>query len=1316
MPPRLRGSDWFTQGLEILKRTYRVLQTGVRQTLADAYYRVGNRNHTLAHPHPNRINVGPTTTDPTVVPGDTTPIVARYNFNNFMNGEILVHHWNVTRGNQGGECSFEDVRPRMIYLLTHKLMQDLATSQTGYKVQVKMSVAGKFLTANLFDVSPGTTEPEVKKLVEDAVDEDLASQIDNALQSSQSEVGSISEFGMTNTVRAETPDRTSLQRKKAGRVTTRLTTRTVRAGGSYIPTPAGLRGRRGLLNIKNHHDFECFKYAVCAALHGNHPLPDCSKYHRTSAKYWKALVDAHGDLEWGDLQFPLHVNDISKFEDLNPTLAVNVLSWNPESMVHVRERATKHHDRQTLWLMLLTQDGASHYITLLNPEGFLSHGRRCRKHTCPLCWQQFSSAKAHATHLHNGCLIHGGAPTDIVPSEDKGIQFSDWNNKKKTIQHTKYYADFETCTVPLTPTVGATTQLLGRQDPMSYNIRRKRETGPLGPRWKPPIHFIKPPYMSRHQFMNHFWLDLEAACTEDYYEIRTVEPLILTTEQRAKVKATRKCCLCKEWFKNQQIQRHAHHDHETGKLIGAAHAKCNLDHNFEKVVIPVFLHNFTGYDSHLILEGSAPALDCPLDELAKYSSCFNGKLKVIPINSQRMKTLSVEPCLPPAQPGMKPPNIVIEFKDSMAFLNGSLESLVDSLAKTDRKAFKALKEHVRSVLPESKVSEGFALLLRKDVYPHSYIDSVDRLHETSLPPIQAFHNDLKNKPCDPEDYEHAQKVWSFFQHKTLRDYHDLYLNCDTALLGDVMENFIKMCHQVFEIEPCTKVGAPGLFWDAMLKKTGQRLSQLTDLDMVHMYERGTRGGITFVSSQYAKANNQHTPGYDPSQPSSYIPYWDANSLYPWAMTQPLPYGRHRWVYDPVKLQRILARPTKDSDPTGYTFEVDMHAPPDIHDAEADYPCLSEKRIIPLAHLSPHVSPMLREQRTERPRLINHLLPVTHYVVDLRWLQYMIGRGYVVDKIHRAVSFSQSPWMKPYIDLCVSKRQEARRNGGNTVMSNFFKVSMNGVFGKTMENVRNQCNFKFAHTKEEIRKLTNKHNFNGCSVIRPDDYVNSCLVGVCMKKEKVMLNKPLYIGSTILDLAKLKMHQFLDKLSAIVPVKLLYTDTDSLILQVHCDDLYTLQDHPDLLDEFDFNGSDRNSNHHLPSVPGPMKLEPGTDCHLSEFVGLFPKGYAARVIGADSQPYHTEPFMCTSKGFRMPSNEDTFNTYKACLFEDSHTDVTETSLKSRNHVNHKVRQTRLGAYSSLGDKRYPLERDFDAGIFDSLPFGHYKLNNIQPLLP
>jgi hypothetical protein len=145
-------------------------------------------------------------------------------------------------------------------------------------------------------------------------------------------------------------------------------------------------------------------------------------------------------------------------------------------MVHVRERATTHHDRQTFWLMLLTLDGASHYITVLNPEGFFSHGKRassCRKHTCPLCWHQFSSAKDHATHLQNGCLIHGGALTDVVPSEDKGIQFSDWDNKKKTLQHTKYYADFETC-----------TNLVSEPLPNSWGGFESGESGFESRRWR----------------------------------------------------------------------------------------------------------------------------------------------------------------------------------------------------------------------------------------------------------------------------------------------------------------------------------------------------------------------------------------------------------------------------------------------------------------------------------------------------------------------------------------------------------------------------------------------------------------------------------------------------------------------------------------------------------------------------------------------------------------------------------------------------------------------------------------------------------------
>jgi len=376
---------------------------------------------------------------------------------------------------------------------------------------------------------------EVKKLVDEVVYGELTMQVENGLQSSQDELGGVGLFSMAITDRVEPQDRTSRSRSPTlssddepyvpDQPTPRPPPRKKnpkrgRVGGSYLPTPAELRGRKGLINIKNHHDHECFKYAICAAVHPT----ALTKYTRHTAKNWRVHFD---EFDWGNLQFPLHVNDISMFEDLNPTLAVNVLSWDSERMVHARERATKHQDRRTLWLMLIHDSGLSHYITIKEPQTFLSHGRLCKKFYCPTCWKQFSSKTPFETHLKNGCQVHGDHPTDAVPAFDRGIQFNDWDNKKKTPQHTKYYADFETCTVPLIPSEDSSTKLLGRLDPMSYNIRRRRETGVEGPVWKAPIHYIKPSGMSRHQFVSHFWADLLAAVLEDYNEIRTVEPLVI---------------------------------------------------------------------------------------------------------------------------------------------------------------------------------------------------------------------------------------------------------------------------------------------------------------------------------------------------------------------------------------------------------------------------------------------------------------------------------------------------------------------------------------------------------------------------------------------------------------------------------------------------------------------------------------------------------------------------------------------------------------------------------------------------------------------
>ena len=83
------------------------------------------------------------------------------------------------------------------------------------------------------------------------------------------------------------------------------------------------------------------------------------------------------------------------------------------------------------------------------------------------------------------------------------------------------------------------------------------------------------------------------------------------------------------------------------------------------------------------------------------------------------------------------------------------------------------------------------------------------------------------------------------------------------------------------------MSAPGLAWQACLKKTGVKLELVTDIDTLLMVEEGIRGGICQALHRYAKANNKYMNNYDKSIKSLYLMYLDANNLYECAMSQKL---------------------------------------------------------------------------------------------------------------------------------------------------------------------------------------------------------------------------------------------------------------------------------------------------------------------------------------------------------------------------------------------------------------------------------------------
>ena len=108
------------------------------------------------------------------------------------------------------------------------------------------------------------------------------------------------------------------------------------------------------------------------------------------------------------------------------------------------------------------------------------------------------------------------------------------------------------------------------------------------------------------------------------------------------------------------------------------------------------------------------------------------------------------------------------------------------------------------------------------------------------------------------------------------------------MLADLFENFGKTCLEIYQLDLAKLLSAPGLAWQAALKKTKVKLYLLTDIDMLLMIEKGIKGGIFHSIDWYAKTNNKYMKDYDKNKELSYLQYWDVNNWYVRAMSENVP--------------------------------------------------------------------------------------------------------------------------------------------------------------------------------------------------------------------------------------------------------------------------------------------------------------------------------------------------------------------------------------------------------------------------------------------
>ena len=196
------------------------------------------------------------------------------------------------------------------------------------------------------------------------------------------------------------------------------------------------------------------------------------------------------------------------------------------------------------------------------------------------------------------------------------------------------------------------------------------------------------------------------------------------------------------------------------------------------------------------------------------------------------------------------------------------------------------------------------------------------------------------------------------------------------------------------------------------------------------------------------------------------------------------------------------------------------------------------------------------------KLVPNLDDKKNYVVHIKNLQYYLSKGLVITKLHRAIEFKQSFWLKNYIDFNTVQRTKST----NDFEKDLYKLMNNAVFGKTMENMRDRVDIQLYTEEKIVRTQVSKPQFMQMKIYGEE------LVAIKQVKKCVNLDKPIYVGLSVLDLSKLHMYKFhydFIKVKYAEKATLLFTDTDSLTYHIETEDLYTdMKDNSEL---FDFSG-------------------------------------------------------------------------------------------------------------------------------------------------
>ncbi|OXA46815.1 hypothetical protein Fcan01_18494 [Folsomia candida] len=442
--------------------------------------------------------------------------------------------------------------------------------------------------------------------------------------------------------------------------------------------------------------------------------------------------------------------------------------------------------------------------------------------------------------------------------------------------------------------------------------------------------------------MEIFVKELDEICDQlNSLNLNKVPMRNLTLEEQTLYEESNICHICENVLQEDKVRDHSH---ETGRFRGAAHRQCNAKYR-QKDRIPVLMHNFRSYDSHLLLS---------------YVRKLSAKeVKVIPSNSEKYMALLCE-------------NYV--FLDSFLFLTASLDTLTNDLllGNNFEQDFKPLIQ----IFGQGAAKE----MSRKGIYMYEYMDKWKKFDQKKFPKKSDFYNSLASSGVSDVDYKYGKHIFKSYC-SDLGDYHDLYLMTDTLLLACVFEKFREVALTHYKLDPVHYYSLAGYSWDAALLNTKQVLDLFIDSAMYNTIELGLRGGVSMISTRYASARNKYIRKSGKIKDGdNYLFYIDKNNLYGEALLQHLPTGDFEWE-DAEFVQNLTTEEILkwgDEDNIGRILVVDLGYGSALHPKHSEYPLAPEKICVNSKLLSSYQTDLISHYNMtyseKQPKLVPHLGP------------------------------------------------------------------------------------------------------------------------------------------------------------------------------------------------------------------------------------------------------------------------------------------------------------------------------------------------------